>query len=157
MFKSKPEKIYVALVLSFTLTIILFVLSLFFNAYYIDAEETNGQPGISALLLGFFAIAGSGISWLANPCLVISLVFLKRQNIVRSKIFAVIAVLFGLSFLLFHKVLVNEGGGKSTVTAYGLGYWFWLSSLIFNLITILITEKIIKKTFADSGLAGLRP
>ena len=141
MEKTTQRKIYLTLLTTISLTVLLFVLSLTQNAYYInDGEESVGSLGLIALLLGFFGISGgSGIAWLANPCLFMSFIHLKRDNLKKAKVFSFISVIFGFSFLFFDNVIANEGGTITEITSYGIGYWLWLSSLISNFLGIIIT------------------
>lgn len=144
MNKITERKIFLTLSISISLSCLLFLSSLTQNAYYINSEQKS-VASYFALLLGIFALKGAGIAWLANPCLCMSFIHLKRTNLKKAKIFSVISVLFGLSFMLFDKVIANEAGGKAEITAYDLGYWLWLSSLIINLIGILVTDIFVKK------------
>ena len=137
------KKIYQSLLISVSLTLILFISSLFFTVHYIDdCDDSIGGLGLMALLLGVF---GMNISWLANPCLLLSLIHLKRDNIKKALIFSLLSVAFGFSFLFYDEIIANEGGTKKEITGYGLGYWLWLSSLIINCIGIAITKKILHK------------
>ena len=137
------KRVYKSLIISFSLTILLFIFSLVFNGYYInDGEDSVGSLGLIALLFGFF---GMNISWLANPCLILSLIHLKRENLQKAFIFSLLSVVFGLSFLFYDEIIANEGGTKSEITGYGLGYWLWLSSLIVNFIGMVIIKEAIKK------------
>ncbi len=130
------RKVYNTLLGSIALTILLFTLSLICNAYYTkESQNSVGMLGISTLLLGFFSV---NISWLANPCLVISLIHLKRENLKKALIFSFISVIFGF----YDQVIVDEAGNKAEITAYGL--WYWLSSLIINLIGLSLTDMFIK-------------
>ncbi|GEP49954.1 hypothetical protein FNO01nite_06260 [Flavobacterium noncentrifugens] len=50
-----------------------------------------------------------------------------------------IGLLCSLSFLYYDGILTNEGGTKSEIVSYGLGYWLWvLSSLTFFCGTLII-------------------
>ena len=152
MDKIIQRKVYLTLLIAMSITVLSFLLSLTQNAYYInDEEESIGSLGLIALLLGFFGISGgSGIAWFANPCLFMSFIHLKRDNLRKAKIFSFISVILGLSFLFFDKVISNEGGAKSEITSYGIGYWLWLSSLTSNFLGIIIAEKLIKSTAKSS-------
>ena len=137
------KKIYQSLLISVSLTLILFISSLFFTVHYIDnCDESIGGLGLMALLLGVF---GMNVSWLANPCLVMSLIHLRRENVKKAFIFSLLSVVFGLSFLFYDEIIANEGGTKVEITGYGLGYWLWLSSLIVNCIGIGITKQAMQK------------
>lgn len=147
MDKTTDQKIFLTLFISLGLTIVLFIASLTQNAYYInDGVDSVGSYGFMALLFGFFGLGGAGISWLANPILVLSLIHLKRNNLRKAQIFGGIALLFGLSFLFFDEIIANEGGGKAPITSYGLGYWLWLSSLIANFVGLVLIGLFSKDT-----------
>jgi hypothetical protein len=51
------------------------------------------------------------------------------------------AFVFGLSFLLFKRMMVNEGGSFEDIIGYRLGYWLWLSSSAIMLLGNLIVYK----------------
>lgn len=142
MFENDYKIIYRTLLASISLTLVLFTASLFLNTFYtIENTDSVGALGIFALLFGFFSM---NISWYANPCLLISLLQLKRGKYKKAFIYSSLSVLLGLSFLFYTTIMVNEGGRKSEIVAYGIGYWFWLSSLVINFIGIALTIKIIR-------------
>lgn len=142
MSKKKSEKLHQTLLATIILTFLLFTTSLFLNAYYTnESKDSEGSLGIFALLFGFFSM---NVSWYANPCLFISLLQLKRGNLKKALIFSILSVILGFSFLFYKTIIVNEGGGKSDIIAYGLGYWFWLSSIIINFLGITLTNMIVR-------------
>ena len=71
---------------------------------------------------------GPGISWFANPLLIVSWVLLLNNKINFSLISSFIAVLFCLSFLLFDKIALDEAVNYGEILGYGNGYWLWLAS-----------------------------
>ena len=101
-------------------------------------KESVGSFGLIALLFGWMNIFGVGISWTANPLLLISwrILFIGKWKL--SFIFSLLALLFSLIFLLFNEIIANEGGSKSKIIAYDMGYWLWLSSCGINFIGNLI-------------------
>jgi hypothetical protein len=142
MLKKESKKIHLTLLATIILTLLLFSASLFLDSYYtIENKDSVGSLGIFSLLFGFFSM---NISWYANPSLLISLLQLKRGNYKKALTYSSLSVLLALSFLLNERIIVNEGGGKSEIIAYGLGYWFWLSSLVINFIGIALTTIIIR-------------
>ena len=82
-------------------------------------------------LLGWFAVltGGAGISWIANPLLLISWFFLKKKLKV-SLFLSLFATLFALSFLLFDTILANEAGHYQQIISRKAGYWLWLLSSV---------------------------
>ena len=114
------------------------LISLTQNAYFTTGmNESVGSFGLVAFLFGWMGLSGAGVSWLANPLLIISWILLFRNSKV-SLILSGLALFFAFSFLGFKEVIVNEGGGKSEIIAYGNGYWLWLSSCGLNLMGNLI-------------------
>ena len=122
-----------------SLSATLFLISLTQDTYYIsEMKDSVGSFGLISFLLGWLDIFGPGISWLANPLLIISWFVLIYKNPKISLYLSFIAVVFSLSFLLFKDIIENEGGGKSEIIAYGNGYWLWLSSCFLNFFGNLI-------------------
>lgn len=108
---------------------------------------TVTQCADSALvfLLGWFAIfsGGAGISWLANPLLIIAWILVKK-NVKATVILSALATLLALSFLLFDNIIANEGGNYQQIIAYKTGYWLWISSCIIMLagsFIVLLKQK----------------
>ncbi|WP_419699393.1 hypothetical protein [Mucilaginibacter sp. NFX135] len=110
-------------------SIVIFLISLTQQCYcttnscgYSIAAVFSGAIG---LLLG-----GAGISWLANPLLLISWISINKKPKL-SLITGFLAVIISFSFLFFSKIRSDEAGNYSQIISYELGYWLWvLSSLI---------------------------
>jgi hypothetical protein len=89
---------------------------------------------------GFF-MSWAGLTWLANPLLITSWVVVKR-NPRLSLITSLLASILALSFLLFTKVIDDEGGDLSQIISYKQGYWLWvLSSLIMFIGNVIYFFK----------------
>ncbi|CAM1347999.1 hypothetical protein [Tenacibaculum crassostreae] len=122
-----------------SISLILFLISLTQNSYFITGmKESVGSFGLIALLFGWMGIFGAGISWIANPLLLISWRILFTEKWKLSFILSFSALFFSLIFLLFNEIIANEGGSKSSIIAYDTGYWLWLSSCGINFIGNLI-------------------
>jgi hypothetical protein len=89
-------------------------------------------------------LGGAILTWLANPAILVS--WLKfNKNLKQSLIASLAATLIALSFLLFNKIVDNEGGTYSKIISYKSGYWLWLLScgvmFIGNLISTFKQNK----------------
>ncbi|WP_395655364.1 hypothetical protein [Flavobacterium sp.] len=134
-------------ILTISLSVLMFLASLTQNAYYLgEHEESVGSFGLIAFLLGWMGVFGAGISWLANPFLIISWGILTFGNLKKSLILSVLALLFSLSFMLFNDIIANEGGGHKVITSYDIGYYLWVSSCGINLLGNLILYKNYKNS-----------
>ncbi|MCW1148549.1 hypothetical protein [Flavobacterium lacisediminis] len=126
----------------FVLSCILFIISLTQTAYITEPADSIASHAFIAFLTGWLNFMGPGISWFANPLLIISWILLLNNKIKFSLISSFISVLFCLSFLLFNKIALDEAVNYGEILGYGTGYWFWLTSCIIALIgSILINYK----------------
>lgn len=124
-------------VLTFSISVILLGISLSQDAYYTgDRQDSVGSSSLIAFLFGWMNIAGPGISWLANPALIISYIQHSRGKLKHALYYSLAALLLCLIFLLFREIIVSEAGHTGEITGYGLGYWLWLSSISINAIGI---------------------
>ena len=112
-------------------SIVVFLISLTQQCYcttnscgYSIAAVFSGAIG---LLLG-----GAGITWLANPLLLISWILAKKSPKF-SLLTSFLAVITSLSFLLFSKIISDEAGNYSQIISYKLGYWLWVLSSVIML------------------------
>lgn len=124
-------------VITFTFSVILLGIALSQDAYYTgDRQDSVGSSSLVAFLFGWMNIAGPGISWLANPALIISYIQHSRGKLKLALYYSLAALLLCLIFLLFREIIVSEAGHTGEITGYGLGYWLWLSSISINAIGI---------------------
>jgi hypothetical protein len=103
--------------------------------------------GISLFGDGWLGLIFDGqISWLANPLLIISWFSFQRYPKV-SLIFSVFSSVLAFSFLLVHKIIIDEGGNMHYITSINIGYWLWILSiltiLIGNLVVYIKFNKLI--------------
>jgi len=108
-------------------SIVLFVASLFFPAFYVHTPDSPWQSYL-LLLTGWLGVMDAHFSWFANPFYLLAIIFsaLKRKV---SMYFEAIALLLALSFLLHRTVMVDEGGHSGDVVRYGLGYYLWVLAM----------------------------
>ncbi|MDR1959786.1 MAG: hypothetical protein LBQ54_12210 [Planctomycetaceae bacterium] len=131
-------------------SIILFLLSLIQPAFIV---KSGGMPfGFFLLLFGWLGalMGGVGISWLANPLILVSWVTAGVPRL--SFVLSLLAVLFAASFLMFDEIIINEGGGMGKIIGYYSGYWFWLFSMLvmlagntIRLILLSLTSPVQKQ------------
>lgn len=112
------------------ISLFFYLLCLIFPAFYID-ETRNPNYGASLLMIGWLGPIAGHLSWYANPCYVLALIFFKRDT---SFVFLILAIALTVSFLTKDTIPRDEGGGTSAITAYGAGYLFWLLSGIMLLL-----------------------
>ena len=119
-------------IIALFVSIALFIFSLTQDAY---CTTNLCRSSIDAFLTGIVGMmyGGAAITWLANPILITSWIFIKR-NTKLSMILSVASVIISLSFLFFKGVVDNEAGHVNLIIRYKFGYWLWLSSTIVIMI-----------------------
>lgn len=112
-------------------SIAIFAVSLFFNGFYLESDNpTAWSSCFGLLLIGWLGIVDGMIAWFANPLLAASwLLFHWARTRKISLWLAIAALLVALSFLLVSDVMRDENSNRARISAYGLGYWLWLSSI----------------------------
>lgn len=117
------------------LSLFFFILAIIFPTYCIENRCSDYLDGLGLVLIGWLSILNEDlfICWLANPLLLLAWVL---PNIKVKRIFACVAVLCALYFLNFETMIINEAGHKGKITSYGLGYYFWITSMIVYFIGI---------------------
>ncbi len=127
--KTKKQKIFLFL------SIGVFIISLTQKSYCSSYGLCNNYGFLSLFFgwIGVFMLHIPAFTWLANPLLLGSWVFF-RKNSKTSFILSIIAFSLMLSFLLVDEIISNEAGTKSKVVFYGLGYYLWLLSSFIMLI-----------------------
>ena len=138
------KKLSISNILFFVITMVIFVTSLTQKIYFVEgSDDSDAMSGFLALLLGWYYMFDLRvIPWLANPLLFLSFIFTSTYKIKKAKIVGTIAFIFSLSFLLFDKILVNEGGFEKEIIGYGSGYWLWVFSMFINVVGIFISEYL---------------
>lgn len=123
------------------LSMIIFIISLSQDALICD--DYDGQKihsSLSLLFMGGLAILGGGplewLIWLANPIYIIALTMFINNKKAALK-FSIAASLIGLSFLKWNKILAASSGRTATITSLELGYWLWISSMLFLTLGII--------------------
>jgi len=142
------------------LSIILFIISLFQPAFFIDRKDSDAySDSLFLFALGWMSFFGGGfipfLIWLANPLYIISLFLINRKS--KTGIITIsISIFLALIFANLNEILTSESGSTSKITELGVGYFLWISSFIvlfINSIINLIGET--KKTKLTPDLKNL--
>jgi hypothetical protein len=113
------------------IAVVLFAACLAFPGYYNGATR-EPQLAWALLVMGWLGPLAGNFSWLANPAF-LAAVSWRRSKPNASLVSAVLALLLALAFLLYRRVLHDEGGSTTPITAYGYGYLLWvLSFAVFS-------------------------
>src|SRR5688572_1167537 len=115
-----PKNVRVAFMLS---SMFLYIVALTQESY---CTQEKCIASFAALLVGWMGMYsfGAALSWLANPALWLSWMYMKRKP-KRSILFAVISAVFAFLFLFFDEVVINEKGNMGRIISYQAGYWLW--------------------------------
>ncbi|CAL2095017.1 conserved membrane hypothetical protein [Tenacibaculum sp. 190524A05c] len=138
--KTSQKKIFVLI------SILFLLVSLTQPCYSVEGtgKDTVGAIGLIAFLLGWLNFNLIGIVWLANPLLLLSMIFLfKKEKF--ALITSGLALLFSLCFFLVDRIIINEGGTTGKIDHVLVGYWLWLSSIFVIFICSLVTRVYRKK------------
>ena len=131
------------------LSIIVFIISLFQPAFFIDREDSDAYSNSLFLLaLGWMSFLGGGfvpfIIWLANPIYVIS-IFLINKSIKFGIITSLVSILLALIFSNLNSILTSESGTTSKITELGLGFYLWISSFVILFVSSIVSLKSFNK------------
>ena len=109
-----------------------YVISLFLPIAVGPEIRPEAVPGGLVLILGSISFIGAanpswcGLSWLANPMLLLCLVSSRRPTI--QKLSALLALLLACLYLGVKAINVNEAGLMAQASP-GPAYWFWLQAI----------------------------
>ncbi|MBP6590659.1 MAG: hypothetical protein KA229_11175 [Chitinophagaceae bacterium] len=117
----------------------LYPLWIYVIACFLPVFKADNTPGISALLMGWMGLLGHSavfFSWLANIFFFAAYLIPSRKRTERI-VFSLLSVLFGLTFLTVKEIPESEGG-QMMLTTPGVAFWFWISSFLMLLFSIII-------------------
>ena len=133
------------------LSLLLFILSLFQPAFYIDRADYDAWANSAGLLLlGWMSVLGgslvASVIWLANPLYIIA-IFLSARGRLKGLYFSILASIIAFSFSRLDEILTSESGSYSKITALKAGYKLWLGSMLVltigTVISLLTRKKVI--------------
>ena len=112
----------------FYLSLLLFAVSLTQQCYC--TSESCGDS-LAVFLSGAACVfyGGATLSWLANPCLLMAVLFARRRPMA-CLAFSFLSVCQSLAFLCFKRIITDESGRYDIITSYKAGYWLWTGSHI---------------------------
>lgn len=118
------------------LSIAFFIISLALPSVF--TKKGSEMYGLALFLLGWADLSGDGTSWLANPILLFSWVFMLVKQPKIAAFLGLLSVAVALYYLTETEITVNEAGHKSSITSYGLGYYLWITSCVTMFIGSLM-------------------
>lgn len=137
------------------LSVCLYAASLANICYYTGAEAPSA-PGWGLLLIGWVAVLGGMIAWLANPLLLVGWAMLACRLKRLAAVLAIAALACGSSFMLYQTMWINEAGTEAPISGYGPGYWLWLASaatlFVASLVAMLESRFQAPKQAADTAI-----
>jgi hypothetical protein len=131
-------------------SVALFAVCLANDGYYIDGPDPRAwAPAWGLLFFGWMGLFTGTVAWLANPVMFFAWFIFHLRHYRTAALFAAMAAVLILSFLLTKTVVSGESPTYSKVIGYGLGYWFWLASAAALLVGSLL-ESVRSKRKAAS-------
>ena len=118
------------------LSIIIFVASLTQSCYNTEGHDPRvSSPGFYLLLLGPIGLFAGVFEWLANPVLLWAWVFSFAGKNKIALPLGILASALMLAFRFRHSIIVNEAGHYGKIVEYSAGYWLWLTSGAFMIVS----------------------
>jgi hypothetical protein len=108
------------------ISLILFALCLLLPGYYLS-ERHDAQLSLVLLGWGWLGPLDGHFSWYAN--LFYFLAVGKYKNKDTSTVLGMVGLLLAISFMAYHKIMVSEAPTYASITAYGMGYFLWVTSI----------------------------
>ncbi len=121
--------------------------SFFFPVYRTNGNDLDFMQGIFMLLVGWLSLwTILFFAWVANPIYITLILREKRhygikKPTLRARIFAYLSVLFGTTFPLYGKIIIDEGGCWHEITNLLPGYWLWESAMVLLAIALMAKSE----------------
>ncbi|NTZ84181.1 hypothetical protein FCJ61_14525 [Burkholderia metallica] len=110
-------------------SMLLYLVAMFTTPFRTGAPNPHPwADGWEVLLTGWTGVLVGIYAWLANPLVFGAWLLTVKRLRVQAAVLAALALLFGLSFLSQHQIMVNEAGSVEPVYLDAIGYWCWLAS-----------------------------
>jgi hypothetical protein len=101
----------------------------------LPALQVRGESGfgISYFLIGWLGPIGAEFGWFANPWIWFANKNILAGNYRSGSIYAAMALALILFLRFRGTILVDEGGGRSRIESFEIGYWMWVISALISL------------------------
>lgn len=110
------------------ISFLLFILCLFFPGFYTNTDHSPAQA-YQLLLAGYLGAIYGHYSWFANLFFLVAIYKWQDKEPRQAAKYGFIALAFALSFLFYTKIAASEAPTYSIITAYGWGYYLWITSI----------------------------
>lgn len=120
-------------------SMLFYLVAMFTAPFRVGAPDPHPwADGWQVLLTGWMGVFFGIFAWLANPLVFGAWLLTVKRLRVQAAVLAALALLFGLSFLSRHQIVVNEAGTVEPVHLDAVGYWCWLASFGVALVGALL-------------------
>jgi len=131
------------------ISLLIFIISLFFDAFKVeDMGKIKNYSSFEVFLIGPISFLGGGIFeffiWTANIWFLISLFTVFRKKYLISVISGLIAFLIAGTFIFYKEILAAENGRMAEIISLNMGYFLWVTSILFITFSSVYL-KIVKK------------
>ncbi|ANF51654.1 hypothetical protein A0O34_14585 [Chryseobacterium glaciei] len=129
------------------ISLLIFILSLFFNAFKVkDMGQIKDYSSLEVFLIGPISFLGGAgkefFTWTANIWFLISLFCVFRRYYFISIISGLIAFLISGTFIFYKEILVSESGRMADIYSLEIGYYLWLTSIVFIIFSSIYLKII---------------
>ncbi len=111
------------------ISVVLYLVAMFTTPFRTGSPDPHPwADGWEVLLTGWLGVFDGICAWLANPLVLAAWLLTAKRYRTQAVVLAVLALLFGMSFLAQQRISVNEAGDVEPVHLDAIGYWCWLAS-----------------------------
>ena len=111
------------------ISVVLYLVAMFTTPFRTGSPDPHPwADGWEVLLTGWLGVFDGICAWLANPLVLAAWLLTAKRYRTQAVVLAVLALLFGMSFLAQQRIIVNEAGDVEPVHLDAIGYWCWLAS-----------------------------
>ncbi|KMQ66201.1 hypothetical protein ACM46_01165 [Chryseobacterium angstadtii] len=127
-------------------SIVFFIAALALPAVF--RQKASEIYGFTCFLMGWMDLYGNGISWLANPVLIFSWIFLLVKKPKIAAFLGLISVGAAVYYLTETEITVYESGSNHNypISSYGIGYYLWVVSCLTMFIGSLLLMRSEQKS-----------
>lgn len=114
-------------------SVLLFGASLCYPAFLSGPD--NDLPGWILFIFGGFEVFAvfdgefGALGWCANPCLLLVIILLLRDEYRAAMTASVVTCAFAACSFLLKEINLGTSSSKAAITGYGVGFYLWLAAI----------------------------